>query len=136
VRHIFTKHGGNIGSSGCVAWMFTQKGQIYIDGGRYSEDVILDTVLECGAEDFSSEEGHYTVTTEVGELERVKDCIIKKGIEVESAEVAMIPSNYVKVEGKDAEKVLKLVESLEEHDDVQKVASNFDMDEELLDSLS
>ncbi|MFQ6103529.1 MAG: YebC/PmpR family DNA-binding transcriptional regulator [Candidatus Glassbacteria bacterium] len=136
IRHIFTKQGGNLGSSGCVAWMFTQKGQIYVDGSRYSEDATLDTALECGAEDFLSEEGHHTITTSPGELERVKECIISKGIEVDGAEVAMIPSSYVKVEGKDAEKLLKLMEALEEHDDVQRVASNFDMDEELLKSLS
>jgi len=136
LRHIFTKLGGNLGAAGCVAWMFTQKGQIYVDGSRYSEDTVLDVALDCGAEDIVSEDENHTITTEPVDLEKVKDCLTGKGIEVESAEVAMIPGSYLKVEGKDAEKLLRLIEGLEDHDDVQKVASNFDMDEELLESLS
>jgi YebC/PmpR family DNA-binding regulatory protein len=136
IRHLFTRHGGNLGAGGCVAWMFAQKGQVYIDGSRYSEEAVLETALECGAEDFLSEEGHYTITTSVEDFEAVKECLVSKGIEVESAEVAMVPKNYVKVEGKDAERIIKLMEGLEEHDDIQRVASNFDMDEELLDRLS
>jgi YebC/PmpR family DNA-binding regulatory protein len=136
LRHIFTKLGGNLGAAGCVAWMFTQKGQIYVDGSRYSEDAVLDLAIDCGAEDIVSEDDNHTITTEPADLEKVKGCLISKGIEVESAEVAMIPGSYLKVEGKDAEKLLRLMEGLEEHDDVQKVASNFDVDEELLESLS
>lgn len=136
VRHIFTKYGGNLGAGGCVAWMFSQKGQIYVDAARYSEDTVLDIALECGAEDMVSVEGQHTVTTSLGEFEQVKSAMLEKNIELAGAEIAMIPNSYVKVEGKDAEKILKLMEALEDHDDVQNVASNFDMDETLLESLS
>jgi YebC/PmpR family DNA-binding regulatory protein len=136
IRHIFARYGGNLGAGGCVAWMFHQKGQIYIDASRYAEDTILDIALEAGAEDISSEEGQHTITTSMGEFEQVKSAIVERNIELEGAEIAMIPNTHVKVEGKDAEKLLKLIEALEDHDDVQNVASNFDMDETLLESLS
>jgi YebC/PmpR family DNA-binding regulatory protein len=136
MRNIFTKHGGKMGSSNCVAHLFAQKGQIYIDATRYTEDAVLEMALDCGAEDFLSVEGQHTVTTSVRDFEKVKKCILGKGIEPSGMELAMIPLTSVRVEGKDAEKLLKLMESLEEQDDVQKVASNFDMDEELIRSLS
>ncbi len=136
IRHIFSKYGGNLGAGGCVAWMFSQKGQIYIDASRYSEDTVLDVALEAGAEDLVSEEEQYTVTTSMSDFEQVKTAIVENKIELDGAEIAMIPSSHVKVEGKEAEKLLKLMEALEDHDDVQNVASNFDMDETLLESLS
>jgi YebC/PmpR family DNA-binding regulatory protein len=135
IRHIFSKNDGHLGENGCVAWMFTQKGQIYIDTNRYEEDTILDVALESGAEDVVSEDELFIIVTSSQDFIMVKDNLEKSGILIGDSEISMIPKSMVKVEGKDAGKVLKLMEALEDHDDVQRVSSNFDIDEEIIRDL-
>jgi len=132
IRHIFSKHGGNLGASGSVAWMFDKRGQIYIDAARCDEDAAMEAALEAGAADFVRDGDQYIVTTGVTDLHAVQEGLKGRGVVTESAEVAMIPKSTVKVEGRNAETLVKLMEALEEHDDVSKVSSNFDVDLEAL----
>jgi YebC/PmpR family DNA-binding regulatory protein len=136
IRHVFSKNGGNMGEQGSVAWMFDRKSQIMIEGEKATEDQLMNLVLECGADDLrndgesweilSAPEMHYAVVTAVE----------KAGFPVASAEIAMIPKNLMKLEGKAAGGMLKLSEALEEHDDVQNVYSNFDIDEKEMEALA
>ncbi len=128
VRHAFAKNGGNLGATNSVAWMFDRKGQIFLTAARSPEDATLEAALEAGAEDFATEGEQYVVTTAPNDLHGVQDTLKARGYTVESAEIAMVPRNTVKVEGDDAVKLLKLVEMLEEQDDVSKVFANFDID--------
>ncbi len=128
VRHAFSRNHGNLGASGSVAWMFDRKGLIYLDAGRHNEDAALEAALEAGAEDFAREGEQYVVSTGVTNLHAVREALEKKGYSSESAELAMVPRNTVKVEGADANNLLGLIEALEELDDVSKVFSNFDID--------
>ncbi len=128
IRHAFSRNGGNLGASNSVAWMFERKGQIYLDASRYSEEAALEAALEAGAEDFTVDGEQYLISTAPTSLHAVLDGLAARGIEPESSELAMVPMNTVKVEGKDAERMLKLVEVLEELEDVAKVFSNFDID--------
>jgi YebC/PmpR family DNA-binding regulatory protein len=128
IRHAFSRNGGNLGASNSVGWMFERKGQIYIDAGRQDEDATLEAALDAGAEDLSREGDQYVVTTSPAAFHAVQDALRARGLAIESAELAMMPKNTVKVEGADAERILKLVESLEELEDVSKVFSNFDID--------
>ncbi|HZE76354.1 MAG TPA: YebC/PmpR family DNA-binding transcriptional regulator [Gemmatimonadales bacterium] len=128
IRHAFSRNGGNLGASHSVGWMFDRKGQIYLDATRQDEDATLEAALEAGAEDFSREGDQYVVTTSPAAFHAVQDALRTRGIAIESAELAMLPKNTVKVEGADAERILKLVEALEELEDVSKVFSNFDID--------
>jgi YebC/PmpR family DNA-binding regulatory protein len=128
IRHAFSRNGGNLGASNSVAWMFDRKGQIYLDATKYDEDKALDAALEAGAEDFAREGDQYIIATPPNDLHAVEAAIRAKGFEIDTAELAMVPKNTVKVEGADAEKILKLIEALEELDDVSKVSSNFDID--------
>jgi YebC/PmpR family DNA-binding regulatory protein len=132
VRHILTKHGGNLGSDGSVAWMFDQKGKILIDASVYDEDTVLSAAIDAGAEDMAPEEGFYRVMTPFTAFQVVQDGLHTAGIEIEEAELTMIPKSTVAVEGETAEKVLRLLDALEDEDDVQKVAANFDIPEEIL----
>jgi YebC/PmpR family DNA-binding regulatory protein len=127
IRHAFSRNGGNLGASNSVAWMFERKGQVYLDAGKLDEDTTLEAALDAGAEDFSRDGEQYIVTTTPGAFHAVQDALRSRGMAIESAELAMVPKNTVKVEGPDAEKILKLVESLEELEDVSKVFSNFDI---------
>ncbi len=133
MRHIFSRNNGNLGNSGSVAWMFNRQGTIVIPtAGKNSsvtEDDLLPIVLEAGADDLQNEDEVFTVTTTPHSFEQVKQAIEDKGIEIETASLQMVPDNTVKVTGKEAEQVLKLMEALEEHDDVQNVYANFDIDE-------
>jgi transcriptional/translational regulatory protein YebC/TACO1 len=108
--------------------MFDRKGLIYLDGGRYPEDKALEDALEAGAEDFAPDGGQYEITTSVAGFHAVQDALKARRYAFESAELAMVPKNTVKVEGSDANRLLKLMEALEELDDVSKVSSNFDID--------
>jgi YebC/PmpR family DNA-binding regulatory protein len=131
VRFKLSRAGGNLGATNSVAWMFDRKGQIYLDAARYGdEEAMLDKALEAGAEDFVRDGGQYIITTEPTELHAVLTALQERGVEPAESEIAMIPKNTVKVEGKSAEAVLKLMEDLEDLDDVQKVAANFDIDVE------
>ena len=135
IRHIMSKGGGNLGQSGSVAWMFERKGQIYLDVERYDEEVALESALGAGAEDMSTEGGVHYLTTSVADFHVVQDGLREHGIEFEEAELALIPTNTVKVEGREAEKLIKLVTALEEQDDVLKLYSNFEVDDEAFASL-
>lgn len=128
IRHAFSRNGGNLGATGSVGWMFDRKGQIYLDAARYDEDDTLEKALEAGAEDFVREGDQYIVSTTPATFHAVQDALRARKIEPESAELAMVPKNTVKVEGSDAEGIIRLMEVLEELDDVSKVFSNFDID--------
>ena len=128
IRHAFSRHGGNLGASNSVAWMFDRKGQIYLDASRYPEEPTLEAALEAGAEDFVREGDQYILTTQPGDLHAVQDALKARRYAWESAELAMVPRSTVRVEGAEAAKLLKLMEALEDLDDVSKVFSNFDID--------
>ena len=132
VRHKLSRGGGNLGATNSVAWMFDRKGQIYLDATKSDEDTTLEAALDAGAEDFKREDEQYVVTTEVSQLHAVKGSLEAKGIVATEAEIAWIPKNTVRVEGKTAEALVSLLEALEELDDVQKVDANFDMDVEAM----
>jgi YebC/PmpR family DNA-binding regulatory protein len=132
IRHIFSRNGGNLAGPNAVAWMFEKKGQMLIDATRHAEDAALEAALEAGAEDLRLDGDQFVITTDPTSLHQVADSLRSKGIEPQDPEIAMIPTNSVKVEGPDAERLLKLMELLEEHDDVSKVFSNFDIDAETL----
>jgi YebC/PmpR family DNA-binding regulatory protein len=129
LRHAMSRGGGTLGTQNSVAWMFDKKAQFTLDAGKYTEDKALEAALEAGAEDFARDGDVYVVTTEPGGFHAVKDAMAAAGFEVSETEpVVMVPKNTVKVEGKSAEQLLKLLEDLEALDDVQKVWANFDMD--------
>ena len=129
VRHRLSRGGGNMGSTNSVAWMFDKKGQLYVDTARnISEDQLLEAALDAGAEDLRSEDGQFVITTEPAALHSVRNELEAKGIPIREGEIADLPRNTVHVEGETARSLLRLLEELEELDDVQKVAANFDMD--------
>jgi YebC/PmpR family DNA-binding regulatory protein len=134
IRHLLSKLGGNLGESGCVAWMFTKHGVLTFDKS-VGEEKLMDAALEAGAEDIKDEEDMLTVVTDPGAFDAVRKACVDAGIEPLEAEVTMVPQNTVKLEGNDAEKMLKLMEALEDHDDVQNVSANFDIDSELMEKL-
>ena len=136
IRHIFSKHGGNLGENGCVSWIFAKKGSIVIDKKAIGEDELLELVLEAGAEDVKTEGSEYEVITEPAAFEAVKKAIDDKGIKHLSASISKIPSNTVKLDAGKAESMLKMMEKLEDNDDVQNVYSNFDIDEDVMEKLS
>ncbi len=136
IRRIFTKHGGSLGENGCVAWMFHMKGRIAFEKDKVEEDRLIEIALEAGAEDVVTEESELVVITPPEEFETVKSAIDGSGLKYENAEVTMIPQNSVKIEGKEAEHMIRLMEALEDSDDVQNVYSNFDVSEELMMSLA
>ena len=138
VRHLFTKSGGNLGENGSVSWLFSRRGLILIPrSAELDEDQIMEIALEAGAEDLDTEDPDYfRVFTAADELHQVKDGIESAGLHVESAEFDMEPSTTVKLEGKKAQQMIRLMEAFEDHDDVQHVWANFEMDDELLESLS
>ncbi len=137
IRHVFSKNGGNMGESGSVSWMFHKKGYIGIDKSKADEDTLMTLAIDAGADDFQSDESSYEIYTSPDAFEGVLNAIKGKGIETLSAEVSMIPQTQVKVEGKTAQQVLKLMEALDEHDDVQHVYANFDIEEsELAEAVS
>jgi YebC/PmpR family DNA-binding regulatory protein len=128
IRHAFSRNGGNLGASNSVAWMFDRKGQVFLDASRYDEDTTLEAALEAGAEDFMRDGDQYVVTTAPATFHAVQDALRARKVDIESAELSMVPKNTVRVEGADAERILRLMEVLEELDDVSKVSSNFDID--------
>jgi YebC/PmpR family DNA-binding regulatory protein len=130
LRHIFSKNAGNIGESGCVAWMFDRKGYIVVEKASSSEDMLLDIILEAGADDLQEDGSNFEIFTAPDSYEGVVEALNEKGIPIAASNLGYIPQNYVQVEGKQAQQVLRLMEELEDHDDVQNVWSNFDIDEE------
>jgi len=136
IRHLLTRHGGNLGKDGSVAWMFDQKGQILVPSRGHDEETVFLAAIDAGAEDVVSEEGYFRVMTPFTEFQAVQDALHESGVEIEEAELAMIPKSTIAVDGSTAERVLKLVDALEDDDDVQKVAANFDIPEEILAQVS
>jgi YebC/PmpR family DNA-binding regulatory protein len=132
VRHALERHGGNLGTSGSVAWQFERKGQIYVDAARYDEDTAMMAALEAGAADFQREDDVYVVTTTVGDFHAVQEGLRGQGIEFEDAELAMVPKTTLDVAGSDAAKLVKLLDALDDLDDVQNVHTNADIDEAAL----
>ncbi|HUL15267.1 MAG TPA: YebC/PmpR family DNA-binding transcriptional regulator [Terriglobales bacterium] len=129
MRHVMGKNGGNLAEAGAVGWMFHRKGEITIPKEAATEDKLLDLVLEAGAEDLKDDGSNWYIVTPPEALEAVKESLAKAGISPASAEVGMVPQNYIKLTGQQAQQMLRLVEALEEHDDVQHVYANFDIDE-------
>lgn len=129
IRHLMSRHGGNLAETGAVGWMFSRKGQIVVSKEQAGEDKMLSIVLDAGAEDLRDDGSAWEVLTPPDMFENVREALIKTGVKPESAEIAWVPQNYIKLTGSAAQQMLKLVEALEEHDDVQHVFANFDIDE-------
>lgn len=136
IRHLLAKHNGNMGEAGSVGWMFDKQGFIQIEAEGIDEDSLMEIALEAGATDVKPEETTYDVYTDAADLDTVREAVEKKGITISSAELAMIPQNTIRLDEKQAGQMLKLMEALEDHDDVQKVYANFDIDDELIEKLS
>ncbi len=130
LRHIFSKNGGNIGESGCVAWMFKRKGYVVVEQDKVPGEELLDIILEAGAEDLKEDGSNYEIITPPDKFESVVQALKERNIEIAASNLGQIPQNYVKLEGKQAQQLLRLMEELEDHDDVQNVWANFDIDEE------
>jgi YebC/PmpR family DNA-binding regulatory protein len=135
INKIFERHGGNIGSPGCVQWMFSSKGQITVPVSATDEDRIAEIALEGGADDYRQSEEVWEITCEPAAFEAVREALSAAGIEPQSAELSMVPSSTVSVDAEKGRKVLNLVEALEEHDDVQNVHSNFEIPEQVMAEL-
>jgi len=136
VRHAFTKHNGNIGTTGCVAWMFHKKGLIACDKSTVDEEKLMEVALEAGAEDINDEGSALEVITDPKDLENVKEALDKSGLSSVFAKITMIPENTVKLNEKEADQTLKLMEALEDSDDVQNVHSNFDIPDDVMERIS
>lgn len=132
IRHIMGRNNGSLGEGGCVAWNFEKKGLIMVEASTVSEEALLDAALEAGAEDIESEGDTFEVITAPNGVMDVKEALEAKGIAVSIAEITMLPKSTVRVEGKTAESVLRLMDALEDQDDVQHVYSNFDIPEEIM----
>ncbi|NUO82207.1 YebC/PmpR family DNA-binding transcriptional regulator [candidate division KSB1 bacterium] len=135
IRHIFSKHGGNMAASGAVSWMFEKKGIFTITTEGKSEDELLEIALECGAEDLKYDPESSDILSAPADFDAVKAALEKKGLKIEKAEIGMYPKNTIKIEAKDAAQLLRFMDAIEEHDDVQHVYSNFDIDDEVLNQL-
>lgn len=136
IRHVFEKNGGNLGQVGCVAWMFERKGVIQVDAERIGEDELLGRALDAGAADMRRVEKVYEITTSPDEMESVRRALEERKVPVLEGEVSMVPLSTVRVEGKDAQAVLRLIEALEELDDVQAVYANYDIPDEVIDAVT
>jgi YebC/PmpR family DNA-binding regulatory protein len=130
IRHMFSKNGGNLGEVGSVAWMFERKSQIFVDGEKASEDQLMDLLLDAGADDIRDQGGTWEILSAPEQHEAVLKALEKAGIPTEAAEIAMVPKNTIKLEGKQGQAMLKLYDLLEDHDDVQSVYGNYEVDDE------
>jgi YebC/PmpR family DNA-binding regulatory protein len=130
VRHIFSKNGGNMGASGSVSYLFDKKGYIIVDKSSKSEDELFEIVTDAGAEDLRDDEDNFEIITAPETFDAVLSAVKGAGVEPQLAEIEMVPQTYVKLEGNEARQMLKLMETLEDHDDVQKVSANFDISED------
>jgi YebC/PmpR family DNA-binding regulatory protein len=136
IRHVFGKNGGNMAEAGAVSWMFHKKGDIVVPKSATKEDDLMAIVLDAGAEDLRDDGENWEVLTDPGSYEAVLEAVKKAGIEPASSSVAMIPQNYIKLEGPAATTMIRLMEALEEHDDVQNFHANFDIDQKLLEEVA
>jgi YebC/PmpR family DNA-binding regulatory protein len=136
IRHLFSKMGGNLAEQGAVSWMFERKSQILIEQQKATEDTLMGVVLDAGADDLRGDGGQWEVISPPEAHEAVVEALRKAGIETAEAQISMIPKNTVKLTGKSAGSMLKLAEALEEHEDVQNVYSNFDIDEKEMEALA
>ncbi len=136
IKHLFERHGGNLGEPGCVAWIFQQRGLIVLEKDKVDEEQLIDLALEAGAEDVKEEDGEFEVVTAPSDFETVKKAIDEAGLSCTMAEVTKIPKNTVKVEGKKAQQMINLMQALEDHDDVSHVYSNFDIAEDVMEAMS
>jgi len=136
VKHLFERHGGNLGEPGCVAWIFEQKGLIVVEKGKVEEEQLLELALEAGAEDVNEGETEFEVITEPSDFEGVKKAIDDAGLPYTFAEVTKIPKNTVALDEKRAQQMLKLMEGLEDNDDVNNLYANFDISDEVMEALS
>ena len=135
IKHLFERHGGNLGEPGCVAWMFEQMGLMVFEKDKVDEEELFDLALEAGAEDVREEETEFEVITEPSDLESVKQAIDDAGLSYTLAEVTKIPQNTVTVEGKKAQQTLNLMQSIEDHDDVSHVYANCDIPDDVMEAL-
>ena len=129
IRHLFAKNAGNLGESGCVSWMFDKRGYIVVEKETVDEDRLMEIVLESGAEDMREDGSNYEILTSLESFETVHNSLKKHDIELAAQEIAMVPKSTIKVTGKKAQQVLRMMDELEDHDDVQSVWANFDIDE-------
>ena len=129
IRHLLDKHAGNLAAENSVAWMFSRKGQIFVEKGKIDEDKLLSAVLDAGADDMNDDEGGWEIVSAPERFEAVRDAVKALGVEPGSAAVAMVPQNYIKLVGREAQQMLKLMEAIEDHDDVQHAWANFDVEE-------
>ena len=136
IRRLFTKHGGNLGETGCVSWMFDKKGLLAVEKSQVDEERLMDLVLDAGAEDVRDEDEIFEIVTPPEEFEKVKEKLDKEKIAVSSAQVTLVPKNSVDVDAKHVEQILKLTEELEDHDDVQSVSANFNIPTEMMEKAS
>jgi len=136
IKHIFSKHGGSLGAPGCAVRLFKKKGIIGIETEGISEEELMELAIGVGAEDFKIEGDQYTLITSAGDLNRIKEDLQKQGFNIAFAEITMVAENTVRVEGKKAEKILQIMEAIEEHPDVQNVYANFDVPDEIMEKVS
>jgi YebC/PmpR family DNA-binding regulatory protein len=136
IRHLFTRYGGNLGENGCVAWMFDKKGLITVDKAQVDEDRLFSLALDAGAEDVRDEDGTFEILTSPEDFDKVRETLEREKIAAATAQVQMVPKSTVTVDEKHAEPILKLTEELEDHDDVQSVAANFNIPTEYLEKAS
>ena len=136
IRHLFSKNGGNLGEQGSVAWMFERKSQIFVDGANASEDQLMTIALDAGADDIRDQDGSWEILSAAEAHEQVLQALEKAKIPTESAEIAMVPKNTIKLEGKNVAAMLKLYDALEEHDDVQNVYGNYEIDPAEVEALA
>jgi len=129
IRHIFSKNGGNLGESGSVGWMFEKKGYIVVEKAAKSEEELFELAIDAGADDLRDDVDNFEIITSPDAFDGVLTAVKGAGVDPQVAEVEMVPQNYIKLEGADARQMLKLMEALEDHDDVQKVSANFDISE-------
>jgi len=132
VRHVFSKAGGNLGENGCVAWMFDKKGLIVVNKDKADEDQLMEIAIDAGADDVNDEGDTFEVVTNIGDFESVKEALEKASIETEMAEITMIPQNMLALQGKEAEQTFRLLDALEDCDDVQKVYTNADIPDDIV----
>jgi YebC/PmpR family DNA-binding regulatory protein len=136
IRHVFGKNGGNMAEAGAVSWMFHKKGDIIVPKSAAKEDDLMNIILEAGGEDLKDDGETWEIVTEPSAYETVLEAVKKGGITPSSSSVAMIPQNYIKLEGANANTMIRLIEALEDHDDVQNVHANFDIDQKLLEEVA